>query len=78
MTEITQADLIAASALIHLNIIQPKDERVVAEYFAIHRKFGYGSGCMKERAATIAWLRKHSTYDVYNLADQIGAGEHLK
>lgn len=77
MTEITKADLIAASALNHLNIIQPKDERIVAEYFAIHRQFGYGKGCMEERAATIAWCR-NVNMDWCGCAESIEAGEHLK
>ena len=80
MTEITKADLIAASALSHLNIIQPKDERIVAEYFAIHRKFGYGKGCMEERAATIAWLREERHDDDWGVwfAERIEAGGHVK
>ena len=77
MTEITKADLIAASALSHLNIIQPKDERIVAEYFAIHRQFGYGKGCMEERAAIVAWCR-NVNMDWCGCAEAIEAGEHLK
>lgn len=77
MTEITKNDLIAASALVHLNIIQPKDEMVVAEYFAIHRKFGYGRGRKDENAAVVAWCR-NVNMDWCGCADAIEAGEHLQ
>lgn len=53
MTEITQADRIAAAALKDLNIIQPKDEQAVESYFAIHRQYGYDHGRTEERAAVV-------------------------
>ena len=77
MTEITQADLIAASALKDLNIIQPKDEQVVASYFSIHRQYGYDHGRTEERAAVVAWCR-NVNMDWCGCAEAIEAGEHLK
>ena len=81
MTEITQADRDAAAsgyfAWCGGNPVIPDrmkagnaDDHSMVQAFARHR--------MEERSAIVAWLRKHSTYDVYNLADQIEAGGHLK